>query len=42
MNELERKLYCEQKANEIAERLKDDHSNKIHVRLFFVYLIASI
>lgn len=42
MNELERKEYCTIKAEEIANKLKVDASNKIHVRVFFVYLMASI
>ena len=43
MNEQERKEFCANRAQEIAEKLsKLKTPNKILVRIFFVYLAASI
>jgi len=42
MGDLERKEFCAKRAQELAEKLKQSGNNKILVRLFFIYLIASI
>lgn len=42
MNKPERKEYCANKADELALKIKGSGNNKILVRIFFIYLRASI
>jgi len=42
MNVQERKDFCAKRAEELSLKIKDTGNNKILVRLFFIYLIASI